>query len=190
MSLSRGIITKWLNGISIDGKNCIDIGSGPKEKWAKNFTKGNPKNYTTADYDNYADVKIDLNSSQIDIPIEIKKSNQITFCIECLEHIWNPVQAIKNISEITKEVCYITTPFINPIHDKWDYLRFTNEWFEKVMPMFGFKKIEYTPRNASIGSTHLANFYSSEGLRMSKIRHQNGESHKLSLIGIMIAAYK
>jgi len=190
MSLSRGFITKWLSKIDISNKNCLDIGAGPPDKWAKNFTHGKPGKYVTVDYNNNADYKIDLNIPIKSIPDDIVKNNQVTFCIECLEHLWNPVEAINNISKMTKEVCYITTPFINPIHDTWDYLRFTNEWFEKVMPMFGFKKIMFEPRNATKGSSLLNKFYQTEGLRMSKIRYKNGEGHKLNLIGNLITAYK
>jgi hypothetical protein len=104
--------------------------------------------------------------------------------------VWNPVQAVHNLSEITKEICYITTPFLQQIHDFWDYLRMTDEWYQTVLPKVGFKTINVKYREATDGLQHLKNFYQSEGLRMSKNRIKNGESYKLAMIGIMVEARK
>ena len=76
---------------------------------------------------------------------------------------------------MTKEVLYLSTPFINPHHDKWDYFRFTGEWYEKVMPMCGFKKVIITERVATEGLKLLKDFYATEGLRISKIRPEYGK---------------
>lgn len=186
MSLSRGQIVTWLRTIDITNKHCIDIGSGPKDKWARNFTHGKPASYTTIDFCDEADYQLDLNE-----PFTEKfPKNQVTFCLEVLEHIWNPVQAVKNLADITQEVCYIAVPFINPIHDDWDYLRYTNEWFEKTLPKVGFSLVDCQFRIATTGLDSLKKFYTEEGLRLSRVRHQRGEGHKINLIGLLVSAHK
>src|SRR3972149_8438753 len=146
MSFSRNQLTDWMRHLDIKDKTVLDIGAGPKEKWALNKVQGKPKEYKTADADSTfnCDYVIDLNADISDIG-----QFDVVFCIECLEHTWNPIKAIENLSKLTKEVLYLSTPFINPHHDKWDYFRFTGEWYEKVMPMCGFKKVIITERVAT-----------------------------------------
>lgn len=172
MSLSRNQLTKWMNSINISDKTVLDIGAGPKEKWALNKVKGKPKLYSTADADSTFDCDhiIDLNES-----LSIVPTFDVVFCIECLEHTWNPIKAIENLSLMTKETLYLSTPFINPHHDKWDYFRFTGEWYEKILPMYGFKKVKITERIATDGLKYLKDFYQVEGLRISKIRPEYGK---------------
>jgi SAM-dependent methyltransferase len=172
MSLSRDQINKWLSQKDITNKTCLDIGAGPKEKWACRKTKGKPKSYKTADVDktfncNYT---FDLNE-----PINFSEDFDVVFCIEALEHCWNPLRGIKNLSRLTREVCYIATPFINPHHDKWDYFRMTGEWYQKALPWAGFKKVIVTERVATKGKKLLEQFYATEGLRVSKIRPEHGK---------------
>jgi len=120
------------------------------------------------------------------------KKFDIVFCLETLEHVWNPVNAVEILYGMLEEngVCYISVPFINPIHDKWDMLRFTDEWFEKVLPKIGFKEVTIKRRVATIGLEALREFYSTEGLRLSKIRSNKGEGHKIADIGYLITAKK
>lgn len=171
MSLSRDQLNKWMKQINIDDKRVLDIGAGPKEKWAMHKVTGKPKEYFTADADDafHCDHVIDLNLDLTEItPFDV------VFCIECLEHTWNPIKAIENLSKLTSGTLYLSTPFINPHHDKWDYFRFTGEWYEKVLPMFGFKTINISERVATNGLKDLKDFYAIEGLRISKIRPEYG----------------
>jgi SAM-dependent methyltransferase len=172
MSLSRNQVNKWLRGIDISNKNVLDIGAGPKEKWALRLVKGKPKSYKTADVDKTFNCDYAFNLSE---PINVTEEFDVVFCIEALEHCWNPMRAIKNISHLTREVAYIATPFINPHHDKWDYFRFTGEWYEKALPWAGFKKVIVTERVATKGKKLLQQFYATEGLRVSKIRPEFGK---------------
>ena len=172
MSYSRNQVNKWLSSIDISNKNVLDIGAGPEEKWAKRKVKGQPKSYKTADIDDAfdCDYVLDLNAETIQIG-----SFDVVFCIEALEHVWNPIQAIKNLSLLTKEAVYIATPFINPHHDKWDYLRFTGEWYDFCLKKFGFRQVNITERVATVGRKLLQDFYTKEGLRVSKIRPEFGK---------------
>jgi len=184
MSLSRNQINQWLKTIDITDKTVLDIGAGPKKKWTRKIAKGNPKEYKTADVDNTfeCDYVFDLNAT---IP---NMKCDIVFCIETLEHCWNPVKAVENLHLLTKEVCYIATPFINPHHDKWDYFRFTGEWYEKVLTKIGFKKVKIVERVATKGKNLLKQFYQIEGLRVSKIRPEfNNYTYP---IGYCVEAYR
>jgi len=191
MSKSREKINQFLSQIDITGKTVIDV--GVQNNPARKYTKGEAKTYETMDIDKEwkPDYIEDLN---IDFGIMREESgyNDIVFCLEVLEHCWNPVQAVSNLYGITKKggVCYISVPFINPLHDKWDYLRYTPEWFEKVLPLVGFKDIVVKKRMATNGVLELMNFYRNEGLRMSKIRLKAGQSKDQALIGLFVEAHK
>ena len=194
MSKSRDQLIEYLSEIDITGKTVLDVGSGPKDKWAINFVKGKPKEYLTADFDEEfeVDAHFDLNK-----PIDkdwygglAKKGRynfDIVFCLETLEHLWNPVQAIENLSKLTKYSLYLSTPFINPIHDKWDYLRYTFQWYEKVLPMYSFKRVNVKSRQ---GGESLHSFYKDEGMRMSKVTLQQGYGDHYEDIGYFVEAHK
>jgi len=189
MSLSRNKINSWLSNIDIQGKSVLDVGSGKKTKQARDYTKGKPKKYVMLDVNKEVepDIVMDLNEDGW-----LGEEFDIVFCLETLEHCWNPINAIEKLYRMLKMggTCYISVPFINPIHDTWDMLRFTNEWFEKVLPIVGFKKVEIERRIATNGLESLMDFYKLEGMRMSKIRLKNNERHKIGDIGYCIIAYK
>lgn len=192
MSKSRSQLQDFLKQIDITGKTVLDVGAGSKEHWARNWTKGEPKEYKTADVvvDLETNYEIDLNDEGfkiIDNPFG-ERSFDVVFCIETLEHVWNPWQAVNNLSLVCRGELYISTPFLNPIHDSWDYLRYTDEWFEKVLPMVGFKKVNIQRRTTE--SPLLQEFYREEGMRMSKSRLKNGEGYKINDLGYFITAEK
>ena len=186
MSLSRNQLIEWLKTIDVAGKTVLDVGAGPKDKWAINWVKGKPKEYWTADIQNFDGIEytnFDLNEPKVGFSMF-----EIVFCLETLEHVWNPIMAIHNLAELTEEICYISTPFINPHHDRWDYLRFTGEWFEKVLREVGFKEVIAKERVATRGLKALKEFYELEGMRVSKIRpERNRYTHS---VGYMVEARK
>lgn len=185
MSYSRGQLNDWLKKIDISEKTVLDIGSGPIEKSITKMVRGKPKLLKTSDIDSTfkCDYTIDLNDEKIELP-----QFQYVFCIETIEHVWNPVQAIKNLSKITTEKLFLSAPFINPHHDKWDYFRITGEWFEFVLKKFGFSHVSITERVATLGLNLLKNFYTTEGLRISKIRPEF--NHYTYPIGYCVEAKK
>ena len=194
MSKSREKINQFLAEIDITGKMVIDV--GVQNNPARKYTHGVPNLYKTIDIDEEwkPDIVGDLN-----IPAEIAIETEniigdfdVVFCLEVLEHCWNPIEAVKNLYQWTKDggVCYISVPFINPLHNHVDYLRYTPEWFEKVLPLVGFKKIVVKKRMATNGVLSLMSFYREEGLRMSKIRLKAGQSKDQALIGLFIEARK
>lgn len=185
MSKSREQLNEYLKKIDIQGKYVFDIGI--QDKPTSRLTKGMPANYITMDIDRQWNPRVvgDLNEAwtnwlitwQDDKPLKYMENwADIIFCIEVLEHTWNPVKAVTNMFEILKPdgVLYLSTPFINPHHDVVDYLRYTNEWFRDVLPKLGFKQVEIFERVATVGKPFLENFYRTEGLKISKIRPEYG----------------
>lgn len=176
MSLSRNQLNDYLSTVNIEGKTVLDV--GVQDKQNIRLTKGMPFVYETIDIDPQwkPTYVLNLNDDWSPIINEIKTYNVI-FCTEVLEHCWNPVQAIQNLSS-TLEIggdLYLSAPFINPHHDYVDYLRYTNEWFRDVLPKYGLQVIEIVERVATLGKTQLKIFYDAEGLRVSKIRPEYGK---------------
>lgn len=186
MSKSREQLNNYLKNIKIGGKTVLDV--GVQDKPTSRLTEGEPAGYYTTDIDHQweSDFIFDLNEpienlEQVKAPRlweekAIPDEFDIIFCIEVLEHCWNPVQAIKTLSSLLKKGgrIYISTPFINPHHDYVDYLRYTNEWYRDVLPKFGLKVNRIEERNATTGKQWLQMFFDTEGLKISKIRKEYG----------------
>lgn len=191
MSKSREQINKFLSEIDLTDKKVLDVGC--QDNLARKYTKGIPSEYHTADIDKQwnPDFIVDLNDNSLFFAVNSNRYD-VVFCLEVLEHCWNPRNVLANLFDVLKGdgVAYISVPFINPIHDLWDYLRYTPEWFDKVLPMVGFKQWEIKLRKSTEGREELINFYQKEGLRLSKVRQQMGDSDKLDLIGLFIKAEK
>ena len=200
MSCSRNQINKFLGEIDITGKTVLDV--GVQNNPARKYTKGETKKYMTLDIDNEwsPDLVLDINETDIDLSIftniinaqRIRGGFDIVFCLEVLEHCWNPIEAVRNLAEFTADggVCYISVPFVNLIHDKWDMLRYTYQFFEKVLPMVGFKSVEIKRRIATVGLNDYMNFNKKEGIRMSKVTQKMGLSKHIADIGYFVIAKK
>jgi len=186
MSKSREQLNKMLGRIDLAGKRVLDI--GVQDKPTSRLTHGSPAQYLTIDIDQQWNPTIiaDLNiqwyfskkgSMPNDLGIEFMDYFDTVFCIEVLEHCWNPVQAIQNMANCLAPggTLYISTPFINPHHDIVDYLRFTNEWYRDVLPKFGFppEEISIEERVATTGRQQLEEFYKVEGMKISRIRPEH-----------------
>lgn len=190
-SISRQQLVLMLNNVDVEGKSVLDIGTGKNSPYkVTKWVKGKPSRYVTMDIDEglEPDIVCDLNDPISDDLIESTKGFDAVFCLEVLEHCYNPVRALNNVLNLTGKKLYLSTPFINPIHDNWDYLRMTDEWYEKVILKLrpDIKDLEITPREATEGLEELKSFYAKEGLRMSKTRLKQGDSYKLSHIGYFV----
>lgn len=195
MSKSREQINQFLSGINIDGKTVLDV--GVQDNPAYKYCRGTAEKYLTMDIDKEWKPNLVYDLNYFGLVKELQKNNledrfDIVFCLEVLEHCYEPHFALLNIFDSLKDggIAYISVPFINPIHDKWDYLRYTPEYFEKVLPQIGFSDFDIKLRKTTLGKQELMNFYQAEGLRMSKIRQQMGDGDKLDLIGLFIEAKK
>lgn len=196
MSLSRNQVISWLKKININDKKVIDLGAGKKEQWVINNTQGLPKDYIACDIVKFEGIeyKIDLNEPlfKSTLPVGFNDKFDVVFAIEVFEHLYNPINALNYIYDIldSKGIAYISVPFINPIHDEVDYLRYTEEWFLKMATMIGFTDCFIERRKATKGKDTLIKFYKQEGMRMSRLRSKRGEGHKYSDVGYLITLIK
>lgn len=189
MSKSREQVNDYLKRIDIQDKIVLDV--GVQDHPTSRLTKGKAAKYYTLDIDPQwnPDIVADLNNPATPEFVKSKKIPiDIIFCVEVLEHCWNPVRVVQNLSVMLSPGgdVYITTPFINPHHDVVDYLRFTNEWYRDVLPKVGLDVIEIVERVATVGRNLLMQFYTTEGLKVSKIRPEYG--HYSCPIGYIVHA--
>lgn len=183
MSKSREQLNTFLKEVDIQDDIVLDV--GVQDKPTRLLTKGKAKEYWTLDIDEQwkPDIVTDLNKSWagfvVDLPngiIEKETMFDRVFCIEVLEHCWNPIQALQNMRGLMKEgaMIHISTPFINPHHDVVDYARYTNQWYEEVLPRCGFEDIKIKERVATTGRDLLEEFFKVEYMKISKIRPEYG----------------
>jgi len=81
---------------------------------------------------------------------KLEKKFDDIFTFELWEYIWNPMQALGTFSDLLKDGgrLWISAPFIYPTHNPMDmdYLRYTEYFWQKVLPEFGFEIEEYDRR--------------------------------------------
>lgn len=202
MSKSREQLNDFLREISINNKVVLDV--GVQDKPTRRMTQGEPKSYFTTDIDTKwnPDFAFDLNvkienlldhtkqTLLIDDP-DPETMFDVIFCIEVLEHCWNPIRAIQNMASWLKPggVLYIATPFINPHHDEVDFLRYTDEWYETVLPKFGMKVRKIKERKATAGLLNLQMFYAAEGMKYSKVQAKKRGAYTYP-VGYFVEAVK
>lgn len=135
-----------------DGKKILDAGAG--ELQYKKFCKhlkyvsqdfaqydgsGDSVGLQTASWDNS---KLDIVSDIVSIPVSDKSFDAI-MCIEVLEHIPRPIDAIQEFSRITKKggKLIITAPFNSITHFSPYFFNtgLTRYWYEEHLPHNGFR---------------------------------------------------
>ncbi len=195
-SLRRALNSHWLSNQNISGSKIVDLGSGsiPAKKWVHNMTFDT---YVTVDIQEKfnPDVVMDMEKPIDEYGYEKVKPVLNANCVlalELLEHTINPMQVVKNIYKMLKigGFAYITVPFINPIHDDWDYIRLTHEGLKKLIKDSGLKIVEFETTRATNGYKALLEFFTNEGLRMSRTRLDKGESESMLDIGYCVKVKK
>lgn len=113
---------------------------------------------------------------------------EYVFCLEVMEYITDPVQAIVNLNYLTKPggIIYITFPFLYPVHEpkQADALRYTADGASRLLGEQHFKILDIINRVMTpTGFTFYKQFLKAEGLHASKhSRHD--------LLGFIIKAQK
>ena len=199
MSKTREQINAWLKNIDVDKKTVLDVGAGRPRAWLfghfegkpTRVVKGKPEKYKTCDYNEEfgCDFHIDLNKLYSAEWFAMKGKFDYVFCMETLEHLWNVHNALDTLSRLTKEELFISVPFVYVIHDVYDYARYTSQFFQKVLPRYGFKKIDITPITVTDKGVYSA-FLKSEGIRMSKVSRKLGFSENFWDLGYCVRASK
>jgi ubiquinone/menaquinone biosynthesis C-methylase UbiE len=126
--------------------------------------------------------RIDIVSNIISIPVS-DESFDVVLCSEVLEHIPNPVAAIKEFSRILKPggILLVTAPFCSLTHfAPYHFASGLNRyWYEEHLPAMGIKINQITANG---------NWFEFIGQELSRIRFVS-KTYSLSFLGwLMLAA--
>jgi len=134
-------IREYLAKADLSGKNVIDWGCGTKP--IKNYLPG-------ADHYFGVDILMHVGADLVaDIcePLKLPMSYDAAFCLEVLEHVKYPMNALENIFNHLDEggVLYFSVPFLYPVHSDHDLWRYTDQGLHFMLGEAGFKNIEVKP---------------------------------------------
>jgi len=145
-SYTRQQLESWLKTIEVDADSVIDIGGSAKpvkdrtKTWRVSNYKILDKNYSYKRHD----IVQDLNR-----PFELSEKFSVAFCLEVMEYMWNPYQAVLNINNLLNSNgwFYLSTHFMFPHHGGGtDCVRFTRSGIECLLTTAGFRIIKIVPR--------------------------------------------
>lgn len=132
------------------GESILDVGAGemPYKTYCKNLK------YKSQDFGQYTgeNVKsgiksgkyntksVDIISDITNIPVKDKSFDYI-LCTEVLEHIPDPLKALKEISRINKKGLILTAPFASLTHfyPYFFYTGFSEQFYKTNLPKFGYR---------------------------------------------------
>ena len=171
------------------GSKVIDIGAGGcphKEKF-------NHCEYFTQDFVHLSDSqiqnqegygKIDFVSDILDIPVP-DGSYDVILCSEVIEHIPDPISAIKEMSRILKPggVLLITAPLQSGLHQEpyHYYGGYTKYWYKKFLTENHFIDLHIEP-NGSLHTTYFALGATIFKSFLEVVVHKKNLFHKLAAI--------
>jgi SAM-dependent methyltransferase len=172
-SKSRIQVIDWLKKIDISVDKVIDVGAGTN--LAKNYATVKCREYHTLDNDPATNPKwtYDMNKDLCCVWLrEMLEEYDVAFCIETLEHLYNPVVACENLNKILKPggILYLTVCYIYPHHGYNDYLRYTDFGLKILLEKAQFENIEITPRVATIGQRAIMDFFAAERMHSVNLR--------------------
>lgn len=176
MSNYRNALESYLKTIDVKAERVLDVGGAalPVKDRVKSW---DVEAYIIADNGQekgHFDIRMDLNK-----PTElIKDSFDVIFCLEVFEYIWNPVQAIQNLSKALHKggTLYISFPFLYPIHSPrpYDYLRYTKSGAIRLLEENLFVADEITSRYMTgDGKMFWSNFIKADGMHAHKGMEHN-----------------
>ena len=136
----------FLNGkvenLNILDKNIVDIGGGDKKSSYHTILKEKGNKFISIDITEDCDFKIDLESDKF--PFE-DNSQDIIFCFNVMEHIFNYQHLLNEMYRILKQdgKIYFFVPFlVNKHADPYDFFRYTDNALDKLFLNTGFKNIQ------------------------------------------------
>lgn len=171
-SYYRQQLEAYLKTLEVKAERVLDVG-GSQLIMPKRVKSWDVKEYKILDLpqphkvEKIPDIICDINFS---CPLIKGQSFDVVFCLEVMEYVWNPSQALLNISGYMDQgsTLYITFPKFYPVHEpiEQDYLRYTLYGALKLLEHTGFKASRITPRKMMTAS--LGHVYSQEKMRAAK----------------------
>ena len=180
-SLPRQALESWVKSLKIKADKVLDVGGAQKPVKGRTG-EWNVREYLISDIEEPHD-----NSPEPDWMFDLSKSVPIIrefqnytdyfdaiFCLEVMEYVSDPVQAIKNLNELTKKggKLYISFNFSYATHNPpgLDYFRYTRFGVEQLLENNGFKILSLIPRTCEMntGYPELMQFYSKQGMKYTK----------------------
>lgn len=175
-SLYRCQIEDWLRSQSFTADQVLDIGGGDGK--TNRLAKIEAGRYLVLDNNRESkpDFFHDLNefAHPSDIfAVERTPYFDLIFCMNVMEYIWNPYNAMANIYHwlIPGGTVVMNFPLLYPLHNPIgiDYLRYTHEWVDKIFHQrFKYSQVELYPLQATAGQAALNEFYSLEKMHRRK----------------------
>ena len=135
-------------------KNSAILDAGAGECYYKQYCSH--LNYTSQDFNQYTGVgdkkgiqtgkrdisKIDIVSDIVKMPIKSENFDSV-LCVEVFEHLPNPVEALKEISRVTKKggALILTAPFASLTHYSpyFFYSGFSENFYKESLKLYNFK---------------------------------------------------
>ena len=180
MSFTRQQLEKWIGEIEVKADLVYDVGGSQKS------IKDRVKYWDVKEYKVLDLPKWDLNYDWGDVnyvDIIARDPGNIVFCIEVSEYLFNPVQALENISRYLMEggILYMSFHFVYPIHNPkgTDYLRYTPDGVKRLLKETGFKVVEMVDRESRVDFKQI---YKAEGMHTMDIDN--------NIIGTLVKAIK
>ncbi len=128
-----------------NGMSLLDVGAGdcPYKGF---FTHVSYKSADFEETDYHAFKEIDYVCSADNIPVSEKSFDAIP-CTEVLEHVPDPKSVLVEFNRVLKNNghLFVTTPFIQPIHEEpYDFFRYTSYALKELMEETGFEVVFIT----------------------------------------------
>lgn len=181
-SRSRQQLEAWLRKLEVHGK-VIDFGGSQNPIWRRGICTEDQVTvvdlYKPHEDAPYPDLAMDLNRISTKLPRGEKgekateESFDTAFCLEVMEYVWNPCQALMHIRSMLRKggVLYISFHWLYGLHppEESDCLRYSSYAIEKLLSATGFQiedmeVKEITPEGRQL----LSHFYLEEGMRVDK----------------------
>lgn len=139
MNNVRAYIISELSKINVHNIVIIDWGSGNPRTRAERYIHHKDCEIISVDIE--ADRTPSLVADMCK-PLAIKEAD-LAFCLEVLEHCYNPDVVLDNIYNNLKTdgKLYISVPFVSSLHGKRDYWRFTGLGISTLLKRHKFKII-------------------------------------------------
>lgn len=135
-------IREYLKDVQVHGL-VYDWGCGTKP--IKKYLKPNEARFFTIDKHSYLEPDLVANIERE--AVQLPEPADFAFCLEVIEHIWDDITMLANISVNLKEggVLYLSQPFMYEVHKEDDRKRYTYHGLKKLLTDTGFTVEEIVP---------------------------------------------